>query len=43
MNLPKALATVVGVAVLFGTIGTGLGVVLGKAAPSFFRHVVRPA
>jgi hypothetical protein len=40
MNALKALATVVATAVIFGLAGTGVGVFLGKAAPSFYRQTV---
>jgi hypothetical protein len=40
MNVLKALATVVATAVVFGMAGTGIGMFLGKMAPSFLRHAV---
>lgn len=41
MNVVKALATVVATAVVFGVCGTGIGMFLGKMAPSFLQHAVR--
>lgn len=41
MNVAKALATIAGAAVAFGVVGTGIGVFLGKMAPSFLRYAVR--
>ena len=39
MTLFKALATVVGTAIGFGIVGTGIGAFLGSFAPGFFRHL----
>ena len=40
MNLTKALATIVGMAVGFGAAGTAIGALLGKVAPGFFRQLL---
>ena len=40
MNLVKALATVVGMAVGFGVGGTAIGALLGHVAPGFFRQML---
>ena len=40
MTLFKALATVVGTAIGFGIIGTGIGACMGAFTPGFFRHLM---
>jgi hypothetical protein len=40
MNVLKALATVIGTAVVFSAAGTAIGVFLGKTAPGFYRQTV---
>ena len=42
MTLFKALATVVGTAIGFGIVGTGIGAFLGNFCPDFFRVVMPP-
>ena len=40
MTLFKALATVVGTAIGFGIVGTGIGALMGTFTPGFFRHLM---
>jgi hypothetical protein len=40
MNIFKALATVIGTAIGFGTTGAAIGMFLGKAAPGFYRQTI---
>jgi hypothetical protein len=40
MNILKALATVIGTAIVFGAAGASIGVFLGKAAPGFYRQTI---
>ncbi|MCC6491824.1 MAG: hypothetical protein IT424_02260 [Pirellulales bacterium] len=43
MNVMKAIVTVVLTAIGFGVAGTGIGLILGRLAPSFLRYAVRAA
>jgi hypothetical protein len=40
MNIFKALATVIGTAIGFGTAGAAIGMFLGKAVPGFYRQTI---
>lgn len=38
MTLTKALAAVIGTALLFGLAGMGIGFLIGRQAPEYFRR-----
>ena len=40
MTLFRALATVVGTAIGFGFVGTGIGALMGTYTPGFFHHLM---